>query len=83
MNDTAVLSKASLQEPLYEAASAFLSDDNDVIDNIKGTGAGRGLLIEILGPRHQQTLKLATFFRSYMVCFECHANDRNNFSDKF
>ena len=68
INESAVLGNLSLQEPLYKAARAFLSDENENVDKIKGTGAGRGLLLEILGPRLQQIIELGTFFRSFMVC---------------
>ena len=73
-NDSGILSDYGSNQDIYRAAKKFSSIGNYAItatpQKIKGTGARRGMLLQIMGPRHRQTFSEGSFFRHFMVSME-------------
>ena len=66
LNESGIFKDMTQKNHLY-ASTRIFANATDSLQMIKGASARRGLLLQIMGPRHRQTQGEGTFFRNFIV----------------
>ena len=67
LNNDEVLTERAEKIDVFKAAKAFMPNKASKNEYIVGTGVRRGLLLELLGPRHRQNIGKALSTKQFMV----------------
>ena len=65
--DQDVISQVAKNDLLYKNVNMMTGDINEGMAKIKGTGPNRGLLLQLMGPRHSQTSNIGKKFKHFVV----------------